>query len=65
MLDGKTRGNIHKLQCRRLQLETSRNVFILRVLKLWNKLSREKGESSSVEAFKAWPQNAAAVLTQC
>lgn len=42
MLDGKPRGNSHKLQCRRLQWESHRNVFILRVLQLWNKLSRER-----------------------
>lgn len=61
--DDKTRGNSHKLQPGRLQLEIRRNFFTLRVLQHWNKLSRDKGESSSLEAFKAWPEKPAAVLT--
>lgn len=44
-------------------MEIRRNFFTLRVLQHWNKLSRDKGELSSVEAFKAWPEKPAAVLT--
>jgi len=57
------RGNSHRQQPGRFQLEIMRNFFTLRVLQHWNKLSRDKGESSSVEAFKAQPEKPAVVLT--
>lgn len=61
--DIKTKGKSHRLHPGRLQLEIRRNFFTLRVLQHWNKLSRDKGELSSVEAFKAGPEKPAAVLT--
>lgn len=62
--DGTTKGNSHRLQPGRLQLEIRRNFFTLRVLQHWNKLSRDKGDPSSVETFKAWPEKPAAALTR-
>lgn len=60
--DGKTRDSSHKLQPERLQLEIRRNLFTLRVMQHWNKLSIDKEESPSQEAVKAWPEKSAADL---
>jgi len=41
------RGNGHNLECRKFQTNMRKNFFTLKVIKHWNRLSREVVESSS------------------
>jgi len=51
----RTRGNRHKLKQRKLQLNTRKNFFTLRVTEPWPRLPREVVESPSLEIFKTLP----------
>ena len=48
----RTRGNGHKLKQRKLQLNTRKNFFPLRVTEPWPRLPRKVVESPSLEIFK-------------
>jgi len=48
----RTRGNGHKLKQRKLQLNTRKNFFPLRVTEPWPRLPREAVESPSLEIFQ-------------
>ena len=48
----RTRGKGHKLKQRKLQLNTRKNFFPLRVTEPWPRLPREAVESPSLEIFK-------------
>jgi len=48
----RTRGNGHKLKQRKLQLNTRKNFFPLRVTEPWPRLPREAAESPSLEIFQ-------------
>ena len=52
MPSDRTRGNRHKLQHRKVQLNMRKNLFTLRVAEHWNRLPREGVESPSLEIFK-------------
>lgn len=54
----RTRGNWHKLKYQKLQLNTEKTFFTVRVVKDWNRLPREVMESSSLEIFKTQLHNA-------
>ena len=46
------RGNGHKLEHRKLQTNTRKNFFTVRVMEHWNRLPREVVESPTMEIFK-------------
>ena len=48
----RTRGNGHKLEPRKLQLNPRKNFFPLRVTEPWPRVPREVVESPSLEIFK-------------
>ena len=48
----RTRGNGHKLEQRKLQLNTRKNFLPLRVTEPWPRLPREAVESPSLEIFQ-------------
>jgi len=48
----RTRGNGHKLEQRKLQLNPRKNFFPLRVMEPWNRFPREAVESPSLEILK-------------
>jgi len=48
----RTRGNGHKLKQRKLQLNTRKNFFPLRVTEPWHRLPREAVESPSLAIFQ-------------
>ena len=48
----RTRGNEHKLEQRKLQLNPRKNFFPLRVTEPWPRLPREVVESPSLEIFR-------------
>lgn len=49
----RTRGNGHKLPQGRFMLDVRKNVFTERILKFWNRLSRDMVDSSSLELFQS------------
>ena len=49
----KTRGLRFKLKEQRLRLDIRRKSFTIRVLRYWNRLSREEVDVPSLEIFKA------------
>ncbi|KAJ7413959.1 hypothetical protein WISP_87558 [Willisornis vidua] len=48
----RTRANDHKLHQGRFRSDTWKNFFSEKVVKYWNRVSRDVAESSSLEAFK-------------
>ena len=52
MPSDRTRGNGHKLEERKLQLNPRKNFFPLRVTEPWNRLPRGAVESPSLEIFQ-------------
>lgn len=47
-----TRGNGFKPKVERFRLDIKKTLFMMRVVKLWNRLPREVRDTPSVETFK-------------
>jgi len=51
--DDSTRGNRHKLECRRLHLNIRKHLLIVRVTEHWSRLHREVMKSAFLEILKS------------
>jgi len=60
----RTRSNSFKLREGRFRLDIMKKLFTIRVVKYWNRLSREVVEASSLETFKARFDGALSTLIQ-
>jgi len=47
----RTRGNGHKLECKKFHLNVGKSFFSVRAMEHWNRLPREAVESPSLEIF--------------
>jgi len=49
----RTRDNSFKLKKGRFRLDTRRKLFMIRVMRHWNRMPREAGDAPSLKVFKA------------